>query len=74
MSEFKQYRRKQFIELRPVTGYELKYGLTDGISMSPMEKENGHPYFGDMIARNPDNHKEQRLVAEEHFDMFFELI
>lgn len=92
---FKQYRRKQVAELRPVTqkDIDLYKARTNGKSISDVpaicyEDENhncisissedvkaGSPKLGDMIARNPKNHKDQWLVAKAYFnDNFEELI
>lgn len=38
------------------------------------EIENGSPKIGDMIARNPKNHEDQWLVAEQYFNDNFEPI
>jgi hypothetical protein len=60
---FKPYRRKQTTELRPyVPGENMM-----GISVSEADKLVGSPKLGDMIARNPKNHKDQWLVAEQYF-------
>jgi hypothetical protein len=60
---FKPYRRKQTTELRPyVPGENMM-----GISVSEADKLAGSPKLGDMIARNPKNHKDQWLVAEQYF-------
>ena len=68
MSEFKQYQRKQKGELRPyVLGEDLS-----GVSISPEDTAAGSPKEGDMIARNPDNHKDQWLVAQAYFEKNFE--
>ena len=85
MSEFKQYRRKQIAELRPVEGSEIEYFAVQGIlfadnaddiqiSISDVDIENGSPKIGDMIARNPKNHEDQWLVAEQYFKDNFEVI
>ena len=81
MSYFKQYRRKQIAELRTVTQQDLDEFKTRGIvvahetkdsvievSISDVDKQNGSPKFGDMIARNPKNHLDQWLVAEQYFN------
>jgi hypothetical protein len=68
MSEFKQYRRKQIAELRPVEPFE---DLT-GVSVSPEDLKAGSPKMGDMIARNPKNHADQWLVAAAYFADNFE--
>lgn len=74
---FKKYRRTQIAEMRPVTGLEILHpdliGLT-GISISQEDLKNGSPKLGDMIARNPNNHKDQWLVAKQYFQDNFEPI
>lgn len=73
MNQFKQYRRKQIAELRPVTDAEvMSRSLDSRISLSPTDKENGSPLIGDMIARNPKNHEDQWLVAKQYFEDNFE--
>lgn len=70
MSEFKQYRRKQIAELRPVVqGDDLSH-----VSISAEDRKAGSPKFGDMIARNPKNHNDQWLVAAQYFADNFEPI
>lgn len=44
------------------------------VSISDFDLENGSPKIGDMIARNPDNHKDSWLVAKEYFEDNFEII
>lgn len=81
MSEFKQYRRKQVAELRPVESYEIELFKSEGklkphldveVSISQEDLKNGSPYIGDMIARNPKNHKDQWLVAQQYYLENFE--
>ena len=86
MSDFKKYRRTQIAEMRPVTQYDIadrkKYGripvsgalksVINGVSISQADFNNGSPRIGDMIARNPKNHKDQWLVAEQYFKDNFE--
>jgi hypothetical protein len=67
--EFKKYRRSQIAELRPYTEGEE---LSEKVSVSAVDKENGSPKVGDMIARNPKNHEDQWLVAEQYFKDNFE--
>ena len=81
---FKQYRRKQIAELREVTAYDINrfsnlgflpindQPFGNNVSISDVDKENGSPKFGDMIARNPKNHADQWLVAEQYFEDNFE--
>ena len=67
--EFKKYRRKQIAELRPyVPGEEL----SGRVSISANDRDAGSPKDGDMIARNPENHDDQWLVAKEYFEANFE--
>lgn len=68
MNEFKQYRRTQIAELRPFAPGER----IDGISISREDREAGSPKEGDMIARNPNNHADQWLVAARYFADNFE--
>lgn len=66
--EFQQYRRKQIAELRPYVQGEA----IDQISIAPEDTKNGSPKEGDMIARNPKNHRDQWLVAATYFADNFE--
>jgi hypothetical protein len=59
---FSEYRRKTVSEMRP---YIVGEDMT-GISISPEDRKNG-----DMIARNPLNHKDQWLVAKKYFEENF---
>lgn len=75
ITEFKQFRRKAIAELREVTTEEITTKVLDTkISISQVDKENGSPKAGDMIARNPFNHNDQWLVAKEYFEENFEEI
>jgi len=77
---FKQYRRKSVSEMRPVRPEEIKSGypfdpnLDIKISVSAEDLAAGSPKSGDMIARNPKNHKDQWLVAKAYFEDNLELI
>lgn len=42
------------------------------VSISDADLLNGSPKIGDMIARNPKNHNDQWLVAEQYFKDNFE--
>lgn len=80
MSEFKEYRRKSVSEMRQVTKEDIAifkkhevlhtkeqpYG--NNVSISDADLKNGSPKIGDMIARNPKNHKDQWLVAKAYFE------
>jgi hypothetical protein len=84
-NKFRQYKRKQIAELRPVTENDLLEFVRKGriavltnkdnvisVSISDVDEENGSPKIGDMIARNPKNHLDQWLVAKEYFENNFE--
>ena len=70
-NRFRPYRRTNVAEMR-----EYKEGeeLSENVSISSVDKLNGSPKVGDMIARNPLNHNDQWLVAREYFVENFELI
>ena len=83
--EFRQYNRKEKAELREVTNGEietkdLRVPITEHagtqkiitVSVSEVDRENGSPKKGDMIARNPKNHSDQWLVAKAYFQDNFE--
>jgi hypothetical protein len=75
MTEFRKYRRTQIAEMRPVTDAEIAGGvsaLPKGVSVSAVDRSNGSPKAGDMIARNPANHGDQWLVAAKYFADNFE--
>ena len=85
MEDFKQYRRTQIAEMRPVTDYDIDvYNKHAGelivmngkrvvkVSISIEDLYNGSPKIGDMIARNPKNHNDQWLVAKQYFEDNFE--
>lgn len=38
------------------------------VSISQADLDNGSPKRGDMIARNPNNHTDQWLVAAKYFE------
>lgn len=48
--------------------------MADGVevSISAEDRKNSSPKIGDMIARNPNNHKDQWLVVEQYFKDNFE--
>jgi hypothetical protein len=83
MSSFKQYRRTQIAEMRVITDADIRafeqdkhlHSMRDTefrVSISDTDKSNGSPRIGDMIARNPNNHLDQWLVAEKYFNDNFE--
>lgn len=69
MSDFRQYQRSQKAELRPYIPGEV---LSDRVSISAADREAGSPKPGDMIARNPADHKDQWLVSAAYFEANFE--
>lgn len=61
MEEFTQFRKKKLGEMRPYKqGEDLSH-----VSINDEDKAAGSPKEGDMIARNPDNHKDQWLVSAQ---------
>lgn len=60
---WKAYAKVQAVEMRP---YEPGEDLT-GVSIGALDKFNGSPEAGDMIARNPVNHEDQWLVSAAYF-------
>jgi hypothetical protein len=65
---FTQYRKKQLAEMRP---YNVGEAM-NGISVNEVDTAAGSPKQGDMIARNPANHRDQWLVAAQYFADNFE--
>ena len=70
---FKQYKCINVAEMRPVTQDEVLSGLNSDISLSTEDMKNGSPKWGDWIARNPENHKDQWLVAGNYLKANFEV-
>lgn len=74
-NRFHRYRRTQIAEMRDVTSDDTLSSLaSEGVSISQEDIKAGSPKEGDMIARNPKNHKDMWLVAEQYFDDNFERI
>ena len=85
MDSFKNYQRTQISEMREVTENDIKAFQNDKaihsirdtefkVSISDADLLNGSPKIGDRIARNPINHNDQWLVAEQYFkDNFKEI-
>lgn len=86
-SSFERFRRKQIAELRTVTnrdileyqerGFIKSHETKDSVievSISDVDRQNGSPKIGDMIARNPKNYLDQWLVAGEYFKDNFEAV
>ena len=85
MENFKKYKRTQITEMRPVTEWDIKAYQVDKeihsirdtefkVSISDADRQNGSPKIGGMIARNPKNHSDQWLVAEQYFKDNFEQV
>ncbi len=69
---FKEYTRNNVAEMRPITLSEVNKGINamvsnTTISISDADIKAGSPALGDMIARNPQNHDDQWLVAKKYF-------
>lgn len=64
MSNFKVFKRTNNAEMRSFIEGEK---LVKSISINEEDKKAGSPKVGDMIARNPENHKDQWLVASKYF-------
>jgi len=58
-------------KLQPMKPWVFGMDMT-GISISDADLASGSPRAGDMIAQNPDNPKDQWLVAAEFFDKNYE--
>lgn len=68
--EFKKYRRSQIAEMA-----DWEPGMDmNGVSVGNVDMGNGSPKQGDKIARNPKNHNDKWLVAEQYFKDNFEEI
>lgn len=74
---FDKYQRKELAELRPVDEQDIvayNKGMMKWVSVSQEDFNNGSPKIGDMIARNPKNHKDQWLVAKQYFEDNFDFV
>ena len=69
MDRFKKYRKTQIGEMRPYIQGESM----ENISITPEDFRSDSPKLGDMIARDPNNHKDQWLVSEKFFNNNYEL-
>lgn len=67
--EFKEYMKVSTAEMRPYIEGEY---LSERVSISDVDRENGSPKEGDMIARNPKDHEDMWLVAEKFFKENYE--
>jgi hypothetical protein len=70
LTTYNQYRRKQIAEL---ADWSLDFDMT-GVSVSDADKAAGSPKPGDKIARNPVNHADRWLVADDYFAANFEAL
>lgn len=64
-----KYRRTNIAEMTPYIEGTILSGY---VSISTEDRKNGSPKLGDMIARNPNNHDDKWLVAEQYFKDNFE--
>jgi len=65
--KFEKFERKAIAEM-----YQWKDGYSiDGISVPEEDAKTGSPKEGDMIARNPENHKDLWLVGKDYFEANF---
>ena len=70
---FETYKRTNTSEMRPVTEQEVtNRSMSQEVSISKADLDNGSPKLGDMIARNPNNHVDQWLIAKVYFEDNFE--
>jgi hypothetical protein len=67
---FRKYRRTQIADM---TDWMPGFDMTD-VSVSVVDQKAGSPKIGDKIARNPNNHEDQWLVAGDYFRENFEEI
>lgn len=71
MDGFNSYKKCEMAEARPITTEEIVAGYQDlierGISVSSIYQKPGSPAAGDMVFRNPLDHREQWLVGAETF-------
>lgn len=70
-NEFKEYMKIGKAQIReitlPETEITAKKMRSNKISVSDEDEAAGSPKLGDMIARNPENHNDQWLVAQKYF-------
>ena len=60
---WKKFVKTQITEMVP---WEPDFDM-ENVSVAAINKETGSPRAGDMIARDPENHADKWLVAEEFF-------
>ena len=73
--EFRQFKRTQIAEMHEYNPNNMySEDFMSKLSISEVDKNNGSPKLGDMIARNLKNHNDIWLVAEQYFKDNFEPI
>ena len=73
--EFRQFKRTQIAEMHEYNPNNMySEDFMSKFSIGEVDKNNGSPKLGDMIARNPKNHNDIWLVAEQYFKDNFEPI
>jgi hypothetical protein len=65
--EFKPYASEDITECRP---YEEGENL-DGVTISGLDRQFGHPKAGDMIARMPKNPDYLWLIPGDYFTAYY---
>jgi hypothetical protein len=72
MTEWKQYRRKNIAEMRPVVKGEDLDGISISAPDNQLRYDNPAAFDLGFIARNPVNHSDQWYVARDYFAENFE--
>ncbi len=70
-NKWTKYVRSGNAIMRPVQGDTLESLQTEKVSVAQSDIDNGSPKIGDMIARNPNQFKDQWLVAKKYFEENF---
>jgi hypothetical protein len=74
MSEWKQYRRTNVAEMRPVVAGEDLEGVSISDPDKAMRDVNRVEFDRGFVARNPANYADQWYVARAYFDANFEVL
>jgi hypothetical protein len=72
MIEWKQYRRTNIAEMRPVVKGEDLEGISISAPDNRLRYDNPSVFDLGYIARNPANHADQWYVARAYFEANFE--
>lgn len=68
MSELRLYQRKGLIAAEPWTPETSM----ERVSLSPADRDAGHPKVGGMIAQNPANPADRWYIAPDYFTSHYE--